>query len=94
MSTLNRGAFRFALGLIFGVIFSTALVAVSSGSSPYSTWILAGMTYLSFILLAVGYLVRSRNTQLPINGDFLLGLGVGLVLVWFVMAGQDLIGNV
>ena len=82
--------YRFVFGLVLGFIVGAILVLVFSGiSSP--AWIgsvvLSSMTFSGFALILFGYFYKRKGVK-TFSSDFLLGFGIGLILVWFVGAGN------
>ncbi|MGI0091221.1 MAG: hypothetical protein ACREBS_05890 [Nitrososphaerales archaeon] len=89
-SIVRNRPYRFILGLLLGFVFGAILVLVFS-SSIAPSWIgdiiLSSMTYGSFALVLFGYFYK-KDGRKTFAADFLFGLGVGLILVWFVGAGN------
>jgi len=82
--------YRFVFGLVLGFIAGAILVLVFSGiTSP--AWIgsdvLSSMTFSGFALILFGYFYKRKGVK-TFAADFLLAFGIGLILVWFVGAGN------
>ncbi len=81
---------RFIFGLAVGFAIGGTLLALFSGTLA-ATWvenlILSCMTYAGFALILFGYFYK-KNGQKTFATDFLLGIGIGLALAWFVGAGN------
>jgi hypothetical protein len=93
---LLNGKDNFLYGLVAGIFVSTLLLvefAPGLDISFLATTILSATTYLAFILIVVGYVGHAKSDLLPLGGDLLLGLGIGLLVVYFVTVGPDLVGN-
>lgn len=95
-----RRPYRFILGLITGVTIGAILILIFSGINvsqsdqlSLASVVLSGMTYSGFALVLFGYLYK-RGGAKNFMADFLLGVGIGIILVWFVGAGNGSIpGN-
>lgn len=87
----NDRKYRFAVGLVSGAIIGAILVALSSGSIV-PQWvggvIQSGVTYGGFALILFGYFYKKGGVR-TFLADFALGLGVGMILVWFVVTGAE-----
>jgi len=76
------------LGIVFGFTLEAILVVVSSGS-PSSFWwsgaIVSFITYGAFALILFGLFYR-KGGERTLIADLLLGIGIGIILVWFIGA--------
>ena len=50
------------------------------------------MTYIGIALILFGYFYK-KDCKKPFLADFALGLGVGMLLVWFMAAGVEAASN-
>jgi hypothetical protein len=75
------------LGVAFGFTLEAILVIASSGSSsPF--WlgaIVSFITYGAFALVLFGFFYR-KGGERTLAADLLLGIGIGIILVWFIGA--------
>jgi hypothetical protein len=82
--------YRFIFGLMLGVSAGTGCLLIFSGSFEPS-WIgsavLSAMTYTGIALILFGYFYKRGETR-NFVADFFLALGIGIILVWFVGAGN------
>ena len=86
----NSRPYRFVLGLVLGFIAGAILVLVFSGiTSPawIGSYVLSSMTFSGFALILFGYFYKRKGVK-TFAADFLLAFGIGLILVWFVGAGN------
>ena len=87
---VERRVYRFIFGLVIGALLGTTFLLVFSGNFQ-PPWIgsaaLSAMTYLGFALVLFGYFYKRGKTK-NFAADFLLALGIGILLVWFVGAGN------
>ena len=93
--SMQKRAVRLAVGVVVGFVVATILVLVSSGNlvpSWVANTILSVMTYSGFAFVILGYFYK-RNGKKPFAADFMLGFGVGLILIYYVEAGLDIIPN-
>jgi hypothetical protein len=92
---LTNRAYRFILSLGVGAAIGASLLATFSTFSP--SWlgsiVLSGMTYSGFAFILFGFFYKKNGVQ-NFTGDFLLGLGVGLIVVWFIGAGNGTITSI
>ena len=74
---------------MLGAFIGSLLIIVFSAFNPQ--WIgdtvLSSMTYFGFGVTLFGWFYK-RNGEKNFTADFLLGLGIGLLVVWFVGAGN------
>jgi peptidoglycan/LPS O-acetylase OafA/YrhL len=87
--------YRFVIGLLCGVSIGSVVLALFSGSLVsewVGTLVLSVMTYGGFALILFGYFYK-RNGSKDFVSDFTLSMGIGLILVWFVAAGNGSISN-
>jgi hypothetical protein len=96
---LTYRKYRFISGFVTGLVIATILVAIFSGSAASTAQfvgvggvILSGMTYIGFALIIFGYFYK-KDGKKPFLADFALGLGVGMILVWFIAAGVEAASN-
>ena len=87
--------YRFILGVVLGCLVGGAtLLTYARDISPAGiatglpSIIVSIMTYGGFDLIAFGYLYK-KNGKKTFVGDLALGLGIGLIVVWFINAGFD-----
>lgn len=86
---VSNRIYRFALGVVVGGVIGAALLLTFSGNLPASgitSVILSVMTYGALFLIAFGYFYKKGGKKTFV-GDFALGVGVGLIVIWFVNAG-------
>lgn len=84
--------YRFGLGVALGILIGGGLLLTYTGNLPSSgvpSIILSIMTYAGFAFIAFGYFYKKGGKK-TFLGDFVLGVGIGLIVVWFINAG---IGN-
>jgi peptidoglycan/LPS O-acetylase OafA/YrhL len=90
---MEKRPYRFILGLIIGSTIGGILVLSFSGNL-LAAWIesiiLSFVTYGGIALIIFGYLYK-KNGQKTFVSDFALGVGIGLIVVWFVGAGNGTI---
>jgi hypothetical protein len=83
------------MSLSIGVVIGAILVSIFSAFDP--TWvgdaILSGMTYGGFAFIIFGFLYK-KNGAKNFIADFFLGVGIGLILVWFIGAGNGTITSI
>ncbi len=86
----QRRVYRFIFGIVLGVSVGSAALIIFSGNLEPS-WVgnvvLSTMTYLGFALILFGYFYKRGETK-NFTADFFLALGIGIILVWFVGAGN------
>ena len=87
---VSKQPYRIILGIASGFVFEAILVTVLSGNfSP--SWlgntIVLIVSYGGFGLIIFGYLYK-KNGEKPFSSDFILGMGIGIILVWFIGAGS------
>jgi hypothetical protein len=90
---INERVYRFILGLIVGVSLGSVVIFVFSGSimsSLVESIFLSFVTYGGFALILGGYFYK-KNGQKTFASDFALGMGIGMIMVWFVGAGNGTI---
>lgn len=87
--------YRFILGVILGCIVGGAVLLtfaryISAAGTAYGlpSIILSVMTYGGFVLIVFGYFYKKDGKKTFI-GDFALGCGIGLIVMWFANAGID-----
>lgn len=89
VALVERRVYRFIIGLALGVSFGVICLLVFSSYNP--SWIgsavLSVMTYLGLALILFGYFYKRGETK-RFAADFTLALGIGIILVWFVGAGN------
>jgi hypothetical protein len=88
---VNDRKYRFAVGLVSGGVLGAILVAISSISivPPWAGGVIqSGVTYGGFALILFGYFYKKDGAR-TFWADFSLGLGVGMILVWFVVTGAE-----
>jgi hypothetical protein len=93
VALVQRRAYRFVLGIVLGVASGATLVLVfSSASIPgwLGDGVLSAMTYAGFALILFGYFYRRGKTR-NFASDFTLAIGIGIILVWFIGAGNGTI---
>ena len=85
---VSKQPYGLILGIVFGFGIESILEAVSSGSLSFS-WlsgaILTIVTYGAFALILFGFFYR-KDGHKTLSADFLLGIGIGIILVWFIGA--------
>ncbi len=94
--SMQKHAVRLAVGIFIGFVISSILVLATSGNAVSATAgnaILSVMTYSGFALVIFGYFYR-RNRHRILIADFLLGLGIGIILIYYAEAGLDIIPTI
>ena len=89
--------YRFSLGVLLGIMVGGGTLLTFASDIPPSTGVPTGipgvilsiMTYVGLVLIGFGYLYQ-KNGEKTFIGDFALGCGIGLIVIWFINAG---IGN-
>lgn len=93
---MQTRALRLGAGLLAGFISASVLVLSLSRSimaAQAANTVLSAMTYSGFALVIFGYFYK-RKGQKNFTADFLLGLGLGLILIYYVEAGMDIIPTI
>jgi hypothetical protein len=90
--------YRFTAGLVSGFVIGAILIPIFSGPTApnfvgVGGVILSAMTYIGLALIAFGYFYKKDRAKTFV-GDFAMGLGVGLLLAWFIAAGVEAGSNI
>ena len=94
--SMQKRALRVAAGIIVGLALA-AIFAVAFSGNAFPSWVgnavMSATTYMGIAFAIFGYFYK-KNGQKTFASDFLLGFGIGLILIYWIEDGQDIVTTV